>query len=636
MFKFLRKYSVWILSFGGTLLLIAFVAPDVIQRFAQEAGTSGTIQARVGNGETVGYKEWQKNQVEAQIIDDFFSNTITVDSPSHWFLLTREADIAGLTPPIQIPNDPNSIAQVNIIARQSGASGQTVLETFAHLQGVQRLMSMYRNAGKFSDRRLQKAADDYFSTAAVETVVIDATPQGNETFSNDAMQAQLDAWANTPAGEGDFGFGYQLPDRFKTEWLVIPSSSITTSAKQSPEFSTKEQRKFWRRNENDPRFPEVGSTTDIPEIVQNAYLETLTAQKRTEISRSAAEHLRNPRRGFNQQDGFLDLPDDWDAHQISYESLATTLQSEFSIALPEFGSISTWASTADANATPVIGTIVAVNQGERAVPFETLVDSAKEFAANGTFRIQERVSSPVIEDTSGDLVLFRLTETDAARAPHTLAEVQSQVEYDLGRIASWEKLQADASSIEQSARENGLLSSSIEYNTEVNAPRPVSLIETGIPSILSPTDRRPLMANAIGQQLALGAQIKNMATSIPSLEQNDRDLIQSIMDRADTLPLDVPIAALPVDKRIFVTESNENMALVLVRFTGTTPASTELAQEFVATTATAPALLPMLLSFDELGGLAEISNTFSFDALAERHNFERGNATVATEETEVN
>ncbi|MFT5206114.1 MAG: hypothetical protein ACI9GC_001423, partial [Phycisphaerales bacterium] len=56
MFKFLRKYSVWILSFGGTLLLIAFVAPDVIQRFAQEAGTSGTIQARVGNGETVGYK----------------------------------------------------------------------------------------------------------------------------------------------------------------------------------------------------------------------------------------------------------------------------------------------------------------------------------------------------------------------------------------------------------------------------------------------------------------------------------------------------------------------------------------------------------------------------------------------------
>ncbi|MBT7658565.1 MAG: hypothetical protein HN568_09205, partial [Phycisphaerae bacterium] len=76
MFKFLRKYSVWILGFGGTLLLIAFVAPNVIQRFAQEAGTAGTVQAKVGDGEEVGYKEWQNNQIQAQIIDDFYSSII--------------------------------------------------------------------------------------------------------------------------------------------------------------------------------------------------------------------------------------------------------------------------------------------------------------------------------------------------------------------------------------------------------------------------------------------------------------------------------------------------------------------------------------------------------------------------------
>lgn len=636
MFKFLRKYSVWILGFGGTLLLIAFIAPNVIQRFAQEAGTSGTIQARVGNGETVGYQEWQKNQIEAQIIDDFFSNTVSVDSPSHWFLLTREADLAGLTPPIQIPNNQTEIAQINLIASRSGASGQTVLQTLAHLQGVRRLMSMYQSAGKFSDRRLNKAAGDYFSTAAVETVVINATPQNNDSFTDEELQTQLDAWANTPNGEGDFGFGYQMPDRFKTEWLVIPSDTITDSVKLSPEFSTKEQRKFWRRNENDPRFPEVGSTTDIPEVVQDAYLAQLTAKKRNEIGRSASEHLRNPRRGFSQQDGFLNLPEDWSSKQVSYESLATTLQSEFAIALPEYGSISTWTTTADARSTPVIGEVLAVNQGDRAVPFTTLVASAKEFEGNGTYRIQESVSSPVLESTTGDVVLFRLTETDAARAPHNLAEVQSEVEYDLGRIARWKLLQADATNIERSARENGLLSSSVEFDTEVNAPRPVSMIETGIPSILSPTDRRPLMVNAIGQQLAFGTQIEDMATSIPSLDRNDRALIRSIMDRAETLPMDVPITALPVDKRIFITESPENMALVIVRFTGTTPASSELAQEFVTNSATAPALLPMLLSFDELGGIAEIGNTFSFDALVERHNFERGTATVAEEETEVN
>ena len=56
MFKFLRKYSVWILGFGGTLLLIAFLAPNVIQQLAQRAGYAGAVQAKVGDGEKVSEK----------------------------------------------------------------------------------------------------------------------------------------------------------------------------------------------------------------------------------------------------------------------------------------------------------------------------------------------------------------------------------------------------------------------------------------------------------------------------------------------------------------------------------------------------------------------------------------------------
>ena len=69
MFKFLRKYSVWILGFGGSLLLIAFLAPNVIQQLAQRAGSAGSKQATVGDGESVGYAQWQKNVSESQIID---------------------------------------------------------------------------------------------------------------------------------------------------------------------------------------------------------------------------------------------------------------------------------------------------------------------------------------------------------------------------------------------------------------------------------------------------------------------------------------------------------------------------------------------------------------------------------------
>ncbi len=622
MFKFLRKYSVWILGFGGTLLLIAFLAPNVIQQLAQRAGYSGTVQAKVGDGEKVGYDQWQQNLIESQIIDRIggaIPGVGAVESPSHWFLLTREADHAGLTPPIQsIAIDEQTLRN---ISSQTGTNPRTILEALAHFQGVQRLVQMYQTAGRFSDRRLHKAAVDYFSTTAVETIVIPSIPEDNGSFSTSTMQTQLDAWADVPKGEGDYGFGYQLPDRFKTEWLIIPSATITQTAKQSDEFSSKEQRKFWRRNENDPRFPTVGSTSDIPDEVKNAYLDQLSSKKRGEIARSASEYLRNPRRGVEEVNGFLTLPEDWDTRQLSFESLAASLQEEFTIALPEYGAHAQWISTDESTSTPIIGETIAVNQGDTPVDFQTLVSSAKEFDDNGLFRIQENVASPVLETANGDLVLFRLTDTDPARAPLNLDEVHDRVAYDLGRIARWDALQAESDLIEQFARENGLLAAALKYNTQINSPRPVSLIDTGVPSILGPEDRRPLMVQSIVQRIAAGNQVSEMATKIPTLPKNDRKLIQTIVDKASELPIDVPVSSLPIEKRIFIVQSPDNMAIVIVRVTGTSPASSELASDFTGGTS---AILQTLISLDELGGVNSISDAFSFETLAARHNFERG------------
>ncbi len=638
MFKFLRKYSVWILGVGGTLLLIAFLAPNVIQQLAQQAGYAGTTQATVGDGEQVGYEQWQQNLLESQIIDRIgatIPGVGNIESPSHWFLLSREADLAGLTPPIQsIAIDEPTLLN---IASRTGTNPRIVLDALAHLQGVQRLVQMYQTAGRFSDRRLKKAADDYFSSAAVETIVIPAIPQDNGSFSDEEMKAQLDAWGDVPPGEGDYGFGYKIPDRFKAEWLFIPSASIQEAAKLSDDYSSREQRKFWRRNENDPRFPEVGSTDEIPEVVQTAYLEQLTSKKRTEIARNASEQLRNPRRGIDESNGFLNLPEDWDSQKISLEALATSLQKEFSFPLPEYGAQSSWVSTDDAPSMPILGDMLVTNVGDTPVNFQTLVSSAKEFDANGIYRIQELLTSPVLETSTGDLVMFRLTETDASRKPIHIEEVEEQVIYDLGRIARWETLQAESDLIEQHAQEEGMLATALQHNAEVSSPRPVSLIDTGVPTILGPTDRRPLMVQSIIQKISTGAQITEMSTSLPDLQKNDRDLIQSIVSQANDLPLDVPVASLPIEKRIFIVQSSENMALVLVRVTGTTPASDELATDF---TTGSNAILQTLLSLDELGGLSAVGDTFSYDALALRHQFDRPQSNTEeideSEEIEVN
>ncbi len=619
------------MGFGGSLLLIAFLAPNVIQQLAQRAGYAGSVQATVGDGETVGFDEWQAILMESQIIDRLGSSIPGVgllESPAHWYLLTREADLAGLTPPTAIVSiDEQSLLN---IARNTGSRPQFVLQTLAHLQGVQRLVQTYQTAGRFSDRRLRNIADNLLSAVAVETIVIPSTPQDNGSFSEEALQVQLDAWADIPVGVGDHGFGYRMPHRFKVEWLHIPADAIIQATKNSEAFSSREQRKYWRRNENDPRFPVVESGASVPQVVADAFLETLTSKVVGEVSRFTSDQLRTPRRGAEERNGFLILPDDWTDKQVGFEQLAGSIQSEFGISLPAYGAVAEWTSIFDATTIPVIGNIEAQNIGTFPTSFATLVTVAKEFDGNGLHRIQEGVASPIMETIEGDVFLFRLTDTDPSRVPDSIDEVRDAVAFDLGRIARWETLQAEAGLIGQLARDEGLLATSMKYGVLVNSPQQVSMVDTGVPSILDPASRRPLMTQSIEQRLRAGQQIADMMSTIPSLETNDEDVIQAIIDQAADLPLDVPVASLDIEDRIFVVPSHKNMALVVVRVTGTAPASTELAADFSG--GTTP-ILQTMVSVDELGGIDAIGDAFSFESLAARHNFERGTRQVAEEDS---
>ena len=166
-----------------------------------------------------------------------------------------------------------------------------------------------------------------------------------------------------------------------------------------------------------------------------------------------------------------------------------------------------------------------------------------------------------------------------------------------------------------------MLAASIKYGATVNPPQPVMLVDTGVPTILDPATARPLMTQSIIQRLGAGARISDMNSRVPALEKNDATVIQAIIDRSADLPLETPVSSLSAEERVFIVPSPENMALVLVRVTGTAPASSELAADFSG--GTSPVLQTML-SVDELGGANAISEVFSFETLAARHNFERG------------
>lgn len=631
MFKFLRKYSVWILGFGGSLLLIAFLAPNVIQQLAQRAGYAGTKQATVGDGESVGYDQWQKNVTESQIIDRLgvsLPGIGSVASPAHWYLLTREADLAGLTPSLNAVSI--DVTTITNIARNTGVRPQTVLETLAHLEGVQRLIQTYQTVGRFSDRRIHNAADKYLSSVAVETLVIPAK-SNDATISEADLQTQFDAWKDVPAGDGDQGFGYKLPDRFKVEWIQVPADSIRQAAKVGDDFSTREQRKFWRRNENDPRFPTVDGATEIPEVVSEAFLDSLSERTRAEIARTMSEQLRLPRRGFEEENGFVLLPENWMSAQVSLEDIARNVQSTFNIDLPAYGSVAEWTATADAASTPVLGEIVATNLGDNPVTFATLVGAAKEFGGNGLYRVQKDVSSSVLETNEGELVIFRLTDTDPSRAAVDLDEVRNSVKEDVSRLQQWKTLQANLDSIQNDARTNGMLQVAIDNGVVVSRPQTVSLVDSGVPAILDAATKQSLMSQTILSRLGSGDTVEDLVSAIQALEQRDPNVVKSILAHTENMPLDKSVSELTLEERIFVVPSHENMALVVVRVTGTTPSSQELAKGLSGKTTP---ILQTLMTVDELGGTKGIGDAFSLETLTDRHNFKRGPEVIASVDEE--
>jgi hypothetical protein len=244
--------------------------------------------------------------------------------------------------------------------------------------------------------------------------------------------------------------------------------------------------------------------------------------------------------------------------------------------------------------------------------------------------VQQDVTAPVIKTSEGDLIVFRLTDTDPTRAAVDLDEVRFAVQRDVSRLHAWNTLRSKLEGVQTEARQNGLLHIALLHGSTVSRPQPVSIVDAGVPVILDAATRQSLMTQSILARLGAGATVDELASVIPSLTQLDVSVVQAIIDRAGHLPLETPVADLSVEERVFVVPSEENMALVVVRVTGTTPTSIELAKGLSG--ASAP-LLQTIMMFSELGGTKGVGEAFSLTNLTNRHNFKRGRAEVETDES---
>jgi hypothetical protein len=598
MFKFLRKHSKWILAIFGTLLMVVFLIPQAIQSLSRSAAFGSATWATVGeDNEEVSAKALQQCQNELRMLQKLQQPVLgpkPMDNPAHWFLLVREADAAGLVGGHWITQ--MSPEQVQYLQRLVENSDPRFLDqTFAKFYGVARMIGMYQSAAKLSDYRLRARAARQFHSVQAR----DDLPEPTE----EEIVAQFEAFKDVDRATDEKGFGYRLPDRAKIEWLTIPDSFIREMVENSPELDGVALLKHWKRNPANKPFPPVESGQAIPDIVRNDLLNSLVAQKRDAIRKFAADQFIASWRRLEPDNGYLKLPEDWPQRRVDFRVLAERITAEFpGLALPIYEAIGDrWLTERDITLIDAINMAWTDKYGENQRPSPAqLVAKAKEFGGDPIILIQEGVTGPPLRTTDNSIVFFRITDTDPSRPPHDLEEVRDEVVADLKRQADYEQLRRQVDSIETMAKEEGLLSVALTFESVVLPKSPVHIDNT----------------YRVAMQLQTGTALEPAPSSLPLIGPH-MPTIETIIDRALSFPLDKPLRDIPAEQRTFVVPVDEKLAIMVVELVEQYPLDRQRFSQLVSA-----GLLQRLLLGEELEQIdGSVQEAFSFETMVKRHNF---------------
>lgn len=568
MLKFFRKNekaSRWILIVGMTFLMVSWLVFDQSSTFMTDLLTGRATWATTIDGVTVTEGDRARLQQETRVIGMLGDPTVRAlgldKDPIHWYLLTLEAERAGLVggaadgqARLAAMATANNVPERNLLAglcREGGQTPTEVFETIAKLNGVERYVNLVTSGpGRLSAPQLEQSAAALLAAVSGELVVLDGvkTKVEVEAPTEVALQEQLTTYGGFLVGEGKFGFGYRITDRVKMEWIMIPSSSITTLVEQSPALSNIELRKYWL--EHPTEFPaaslsptaEMASFEGSRDAVKAKVLTASIAEKRKEISKFISDRMQLVMRGVPQVNGYYTLPEDWNAKQFPFTQLATEIAEKFSIAAPTVQTSGEgWTSPNEVAAIPGLGTATTTRFGAQPVNAIQLVEALREFSTKTTLLSQAGVASPVLQNEAGDLFVFRVTAAEISHAPASIDLVRDALIADVNRLRRYEKLAAMTSEIQREAIDKGLGAVATTYGTSVEAYRDLRQGEK--------------------QFLQYGLKFPGQ---LPILGQ-DAAVVKSVVERAMSLPTGTQITDMPVAERTLVLPAPEKLALVVVR-----------------------------------------------------------------------
>lgn len=653
MLKFLRKYNKWILVIGGTLLMIAFLAPQGVSMLPKlRDRTIATMDGKPVKASRVAKADAElraMNALGGQIPIANFVLQLTAPSQTEqaieWYLLSREAEEAGFAGSDQdgaglypLLAQDLAIAQAREVSRQNnlpesfalqlaqsyvepwlnrlqsaqaGAAGSAGMESveelhmaLGKLRGVLRMRLAYAASARLSLPRATRGGTETFGAARVEYVIIPATRFTDAVMdpAEEQILTHFEQYADKLPGETEFGIGYRQPQRVKLEWLTLDREGIENAITIDAVEASKHQQL------NKERFPKSFSE-ERPNIAAE-----LKGQKAQQIMGQAENFVRaemlRATRTLDRRDGYVSLPADWSAQHPSLESIAQLVvekvaEANQGLRIPQPSvtvRASEWLTQAEVNALPGFGGSF-TRVGSFELPAFAAVFSVKELNPNPNLPLQVGLLAsehPLTGRGDGNRYFFRVLDARNASAPESVDEVREDVVRDLKRLEAYQRVVAELGGYTEVAINAGL--------DEV-----VSAVNAGLSE--ESTERVLVLPAVLRSRVGQGT---------PSIF-TDEDVLGAALDVSRPLDPTRKIEDIPLPDRTFAAPAPKSLAVVVGRVAELLPLTRE---DFATNYNEISSVLTQL----EITDHSQVDNPFTYERLKQRHAWTPKGIDTETEE----
>jgi hypothetical protein len=634
MLRIIRKHNKWLMVAFGILLIIAFTAPEMIQRIGHAAANRPVATL---DGTKIRLNDQGQAHLELVALNQFAPGLlgylgIEGTDTTHWILLTHEAERAGLIGGaadgrefltelarftaeaemrrdvqlwIRLLQNPEEmegfVRQIEAFApqifAQSRMNQQQMYETLAKLRGTVRLVMMHNQAARFSDRHAIVEARLARDSAIADYVFVPASMLADRVAdpTPEELHAHFETFKDTAPGEGEYGIGYLLPPRVRVEWLKVDRATIE-NAVQLDAVAVRR-----RHLENRSQFP--GEFAEERINVETQMRSELAARAMQTAHAAAQAHVLGATRRLEQQGRFRRVTPDWEPPRM--EEIAPAIvealgREGHQIPHPEVRVLADrWLTAADIRQLDGVGQAF-VQRGERRFAVDDVIFSARELGGTGAV-LPVQVGIPLVESYLTDWAgnRYYLTILDARREspPDSIDEIREQLVHDYKVLAAHRQLKERAGELQQLAQREGL---------------------EAVPALL------PLSGGEM-PQVRTTKRIYRDSVDGGDTHLDDPDVRAAIVEAAARIDPLTPAGQVAAEDATVAVASDQNLGLVVARIHAKAPLTVEDYRR------TEQQLLNQA-QIRELREATEGENVFSLAALLSRYNYVSGGTRIRTPE----